>query len=307
MKLQTLGLSIATALLVAACGGSSSDTTPADSQKPANNPSTPSSPSKPSSPSTQQPGNNNPSSPSAQQPGSNNPSSPSAQQPGNNNPSKPSTPQPDNKVSGLYKGNVFVVPVGKMPGSLAEAKATSSDSLTTLNANDKRIGLQLPGIISGHITSMRGVSINGQSYKLFIVSGTRYANSKFGYINDGNEDYVFSQGAYTSNMPSTGTVTYRGDAAIGRSAVADTAVSNFTADFGQKTLKGSITQNPGSDVQFQPVNISATISGNAFSTTDNATVRSTGHFYGDKANEVGGVFHDSSQSLVGSFGAIRSN
>ena len=81
------------------------------------------------------------------------------------------------------------------------------------------------------------------------------------------------------------------------------AVSNFTAYFGQKTLKGSITQNPGSDAQFQPVNIS----GNAFSTADNAAVGSTGHFYGDKANEVGGVFHDSSQSLFGSFGAIRSN
>lgn len=260
MKLQTLGLGIATALLLAACGGGGDDA-PADPQKPDSK--------TPSKPSTRQPGNNN--------------------------------------VSSTYKGNVFVVPVGKMPGSLADAKATSSNSLTTLNANGKQLPLQPHNIPAGSMTSLKGVTINGQSYKLFIVSGSRYANSKFGYINNGNEDYIFSQGAYTTNMPASGTVTYQGDAAVGRSAVGNTAVSNFTADFGQKTLKGSITQTPDSNVHFQPVNINATINGNAFSTADNATVRSTGHFYGDNAREVGGVFHDSSQSLVGSFGAIRSN
>ena len=266
MKLQTLGLSITTALLLAACGGGSSDNnTPADPQKPSN-------PQKPSTP------------------------------------QKPTTPPPgDNNVSGAYKGNVFVVPVGSMPGSLADARATGSNNLAVLNANGKQIALQLPGIFSGGMTSMKGATINGQSYKLFIVSGSNYANSKFGYLNDGNNDYIFSQGAYTTNMPTSGTVTYQGDAAVGRSAVANTAISSFTADFGKKTLTGSITQAARSDVQFQPVNINATINGNAFSTADNATVRSTGHFYGDNAREVGGVFHDSSQSLVGSFGAIRSN
>ena len=37
MKLQSLGLSIATALLLAACGGGSDNNTPADPQKPGNN------------------------------------------------------------------------------------------------------------------------------------------------------------------------------------------------------------------------------------------------------------------------------
>ena len=259
MKLQSLGLSIATALLLAACGGGSDNNTPADPQKP---------------------GNNTPTNP---------------QQPGNNN------------VSGTYKGNVFVVPVGQMPASLADARATGSNDLATLNANGKQIALQIPNYQIGNMLFINNGSVNGQSYKLFIVSGTNYANSKFGYLNDGNNDYIFSQGAYTTNMPTSGTVTYQGDAAVGRSAVANTAVSNFTADFGKKTLTGSITQAARSDVQFQPVNINATIYGNAFTTADNATVRSTGHFYGDNAREVGGVFHDSSQSLVGSFGAIRSN
>ena len=50
MKLQTLGLSITTALLLAACGGGSSDNnTPADPQKPSN-PQKPSTPQKPTTP-----------------------------------------------------------------------------------------------------------------------------------------------------------------------------------------------------------------------------------------------------------------
>ena len=60
-------------------------------------------------------------------------------------------------------------------------------------------------------------------------------------------------------------------------------------------------------MDFRPITINATINGNAFSTANDAAVKSTGHFYGDNAREVGGVFHDSTQSLVGSFGAIRSN
>ena len=256
MKLHNLGLSMATALLLAACGGGSGDNnnTPIDPQNPRNN--------------TQQPGKN---------------------------------------VSGTYQGNVFVVPVGKMPASLADARATGSNDLTTLNANGKQIALQIPNYYVSNMLSLRNANVNGKSYKLFIVSGSGFPNSKFGYINHENNDYVFSQGAYTTNMPTSGIVRYSGSAAIGRSAVGGTANSAFVANFGQKTLTGSITPHSRSSEPFNPITINATINGNAFSTANDATVKSTGHFYGDNAHEVGGVFHDSSQALVGSFGAIRNN
>ena len=200
-----------------------------------------------------------------------------------------------------------MVPVGQMPASLADARATGSNDLATLNANGKQIALQIPNYQIGNMLFINNGSVNGQSYKLFIVSGTNYANSKFGYINNGNEDYVFSQGAYTTNMPASGVVKYSGRAALGRAATGGTANSAFTADFGQKTLTGSITQEENSYVDFRPITINATINGNAFSTANDAAVKSTGHFYGDNAREVGGIFYDSGQSLVGSFGAIRSN
>ena len=39
--------------------------------------------------------------------------------------------------------------------------------------------------------------------------------------------------------------------------------------------------------------------------TEFLPVSSSGHFYGNNARELGGVFHDSRQQLRGSFGAKR--
>ena len=243
MKTHTLGLGIATLILVSACGGGG---------------------------------------------GSDSPSDPKA---------------PDNQVTGAYRGKAFVVASGSQPGSINEAKNVGSDALAVLNANGKQVALQIPGVIAGSLTQINGnLNYNGKSYKLFYASGTNYRNSKFGYINDGNEDYIFSQGAPTANMPTAGVAKYSGAAAVGRAAVADTALANFSANFGEKTLTGSITKN--SRVAFNPIKFNATINGNSFSTGDGA-VQSTGYFYGDNARELGGVLHDSSQSLGGSFGAIR--
>ena len=134
MKTHTLGLGIATLILVSACGGGG---------------------------------------------GSDSPSDPKA---------------PDNQVTGAYRGKAFVVASGSQPGSINEAKNVGSDALAVLNANGKQVALQIPGVIAGSLTQINGnLNYNGKSYKLFYASGTNYRNSKFGYINDGNEDYIFSQ------------------------------------------------------------------------------------------------------------------
>ena len=245
MKTHTLGLGIATLILVSACGGGG---------------------------------------------GSDSPSDPKA---------------PDNQVAGAYRGKAFVVASGSQPGSINEAKNVGSDALAVLNANGKQVALQIPGVIAGSLTQINGnLNYNGKSYKLFYASGTNYRNSKFGYINDGNEDYIFSQGLPTTNMPSSGSVRYAGIAVLGKGGAVGPAPANFTADFGQKTLSADITPLQNSRVAFNPIKFNATINGNSFSTGDGA-VQSTGYFYGDNARELGGVLHDSSQSLGGSFGAIR--
>ena len=286
MKKQAIGLTIA-ALLLTACGGSGDDSTPADPNPKNNGGSTvPSAPGKDETPTD--PGKKS------------------------DNGSSQLIPPPVNQgntdnSSGKYQGKGFVVPLGQQPNGLADAKSIASDDLAVLNMDGKKLPLQLPNISGANITSVRGATIGDTSYKQFIVSGSRYANSKFGYLNDGSKDYIFSQGAPTATMPTTGVVKYSGAAAVGRAAVADSAVANFSADFGAKTLTGSITQNASSAVEFKPVNINAGIEGNTFSSKADAAVKTTGGFYGENAHELGGIFQDSTQTLSGSFGAVRSN
>lgn len=286
MKKQAIGLTIA-ALLLTACGGSGDDSTPADPNPKNNGGSTvPSAPGKDETPTD--PGKKS------------------------DNGSSQLIPPPVNQgntdnSSGKYQGKGFVVPLGQQPNGLADAKSIASDDLAVLNMDGKKLPLQLPNISGANITSVRGATIGDTSYKQFIVSGSRYANSKFGYLNDGSKDYIFSQGAPTATMPTTGVVKYSGAAAVGRAAVADSAVANFSADFGAKTLTGSITQNASSAVEFKPVNINAGIEGNTFSSKADAAVKAIGGFYGENAHELGGIFQDSTQTLSGSFGAVRSN
>jgi len=287
MKKQSIGLVIA-ALLLTACGGGSDDNTPAD-PNPKNNK-----------------GNNVPSAPGKDE---NTPADPGKK---SDNGSSQLIPPPVNQgnsdnASGKYQGKGFIVPLGQQPNGLTDAKSVVSDDLAVLNLDGKKLPLQLPNISSGNITSVRGATIGDTSYKQFIVSGTRYANSKFGYLNDGSKDYIFSQGVPTATMPTTGVVKYSGAAAVGQAAVADSALANFSADFGAKTLTGNISQNASSAVDFKPVNISAGIEGNTFSSKADAAVKTIGGFYGDNAHELGGIFQDSAQAISGSFGAVRSN
>lgn len=315
IKKHALGLSIATAFLLSACGGSGSSHTPSDPTPKQNGNPAPNMPQTPSNPSTPQNPNNpqNPGTPNnPQNPGSpNNPQNPGGNPNNPQNPGSPNNPQnpgkPDNQAK--YQGNAFAVPLGSQPKSLAEAKSISSNALGTISINGKilrlsneDLGIDNQELLDGTESTYKG----GKSYKRLLVSGRNYQYSKFGYINDGSDDYIFSQGELTTNVPSSGVVYYKGVAAVGRAANASGGVSAFTAGFGQKTLTGNIVQDSGVE-DFKTINIAAKINGNSFSSDPNAAVKTTGHFYGDNAAELGGIFQDSTQSISGSFGARRTD
>ena len=268
MKKHTLGLSIATILLLAACGGGGSDdSSPADPNNGGSNNSTPSVP-KPNTPSVP----------------------------------TPNTP-PANNVSGKYQGTAYIVPVGSQP---SQAINIGTDTPDTPTIGGAQLFTRIPNFFVGGFFVNRNGKINGKSYKFFTISGTRYA-SRFGYINEGNNDYIFSLGERTTNMPSSGSASYSGEGIVGRAANAETATAKITADFGQKTVKGELTQTPSdrSTFTFNPVSFNATINGNSFS--GDGAVKANGNFYGNNAAEVGGIFHDTTQNLYGSFGAKRAS
>ena len=105
-------------------------------------------------------------------------------------PQQPNNPGANNPGSqATYQGEVAIVPTGTVITASTPLKRTASNSLGVINVDGKQIAAQAPGFISGGFTILSGSSINGKSYKTFIVSGFKYPNSKFGYINEGNEDY----------------------------------------------------------------------------------------------------------------------
>ena len=184
MKKHTLGLTIA-ALLLTACGGGSDDSnSPSDPNKPDNNGSTPIAPGKDSG-TPSEPGNNN-----------------GKKADGSSQLIPPPVDQGD-KATGQYQGKAFIVPLGQQPKGLADAKSIGSDKLGVLNINGKRLPLEFSNLRAGNMINLRDSTVDGISYKRFIVSGTNYQNQKFGYINDGTNDYIFSQGLPTANMPAS--------------------------------------------------------------------------------------------------------
>lgn len=217
-------------------------------------------------------------------------------------PENPSTPLPGQTPApgasaAAYAGNAYIVPAGT--SAPTQTHATSSNSIAAINANGKTVEVQVPGIISGGFTNLGGVVYNGKSYERFIVSGTKYAG-KFGIVRENGQDYIFSHGVPTANMPAQGRVAYDGDALVASGRDVTIADADFIADFGQKTLTGAITPDSSSTFLFRAIPINAQISGNRFSAEN-----SQGYFYGANAAEVGGVFQDSAQGIAGSFAADR--
>lgn len=179
----------------------------------------------------------------------------------------------------------------------------------------------------------RRAPLQNRSYAEFAVSGTDNRDNYFGYlVNAGNSTSrhitIFSQRRLTENIPTGGSAEYKGEAVLGWGEWLTTGHARLSADFAAKTLHGRIESEARTighqvadaysgatrprqpryqteTIHFNPVIIDARIDGNAFSTGADSIVRSKDHFYGEGAAEVGGIFHDSSQDVSGSFGAQK--
>ena len=216
----------------------------------------------------------------------------------------PRTPSTD---ANNYGGQALVANAkGAATGLSSQAV---SGSRTQLKVGGKTIDLTLPNISAGETTNLNGANINGKIYKRFAISGRNYQNSVFGYINDGDKDYIFSQGNVTKDMPTSGKAEYDGSALISKAggdiARAD---ADFNVDFASKVLNGVIAKDNGraaSNFDFNPINIKANISGSSFTSDGSTPAQVQGNFYGDNARELGGLVQDASQQIGGSFGAVK--
>ncbi|MDG6882050.1 Transferrin binding protein-like solute binding protein [Phocoenobacter uteri] len=151
-----------------------------------------------------------------------------------------------------------------------------------------------------------------------IVSDKTYKHMRFGqhstydydpnyhesHLKDQLTFGMFVQGYVTENMPTSGTVTYKGDAYGGLEALTK-GKSKLDVDFGHKTLKGTLSDWQNYDFlaekdKLQTISFDASIEGNKF---EGKNVK--GSFFGRNADEIGGIYHDEIRREGAVFGAKK--
>lgn len=269
-KIAKFGFTLLTASLLAACGSSGGgSSSPATSD----NPATPSTSENPSTPTQENPSNST---------NSSNSSGSASSSSGSSNEILMGTAASNNEGYDL---------------------SLRSDYKTVLVVDGKTLPIAHPNIKLSDFNALDSIT-NGKKVHSFTVSGTKFNNVKFGYV----DGYVFHQGNPTAetNMPTTGKATYNVDSVYVKNEVVTTSKgANLTADFGNKTLSGTVfaAKDGIADVKTEFTGIE----GNEFygsvkqDGAGGATLR--GQFYGSDASEIGGVFFSSDYS--GAFGGKK--
>lgn len=203
-------------------------------------------------------------------------------------------------------GGLFSIP--KNDETIKTGHITSPDTeLTTfLNVEGKQIPLSKPGLNGNKI------NINNADSTLMVQKGT---NTLIAFVqqNDLNNRYLFNANInQTKNMPTEGTLTYKGqsfslyakdDKAGKLDTIDDNGLVEFTADFNQKTLTGTIKSSVENS-DFEPVEISASITQNTFSGSKNH-VSVQGGFFGENAGELAGDYIRSGNDQQNAIGVFR--
>ena len=144
-----------------------------------------------------------------------------------------------------YHGTAYTVASSRSRTDNRDLEALNGDDLGTLRIDGKTLPARQVGIYVGGLPKLKtqGATVEGISYKNYLISGDNYKNSRFGYITHGGIDYVFSQGAFTQNMPTSGSARYEGDAAVGRDGITTAADADFNASARNATAPSALTRS----------------------------------------------------------------
>ena len=197
----------------------------------------------------------------------------------------------------------------------------STDNIYVLNINGKRIDIAPEGVNpaytyvdkDGEIHLSTGAFVNGVVFQDSMQNGI-YQNQKDG------KTYVYIQGELTptDNIPKSGTARYLGLSSYhvnndtllkGALDPVDGAPPRFgivgvdmTANFEDKTVAGHLVHTSAAKNNNVVAELEGTISGNQFSGTKNDT-KLQGAFFGENANEMGGVYINQREGFSGAFSA----
>ena len=197
----------------------------------------------------------------------------------------------------------------------------STDNIYVLNVNGKRIDIAPEGVNpaytyvdkDGEIHLSTGAFVNGVVFQDSMQNGI-YQNQKDG------KTYVYIQGELTptDNIPKTGKVRYLGISSyhVNNDTLREGALDHvygapprfgivgvdMTANFEDKTVAGHLVHASAAKNDNVLAELEGTISGNQFSGTKNDT-KLQGAFFGEKANEMGGVYINEKEGFSGAFSA----
>ncbi|VTX69716.1 transferrin-binding protein-like solute binding protein [Haemophilus parainfluenzae] len=197
----------------------------------------------------------------------------------------------------------------------------STDDINVLNINGKRIDIAPEGVNPGYtylnkdgeIRLSTGAFVNGEIFQKSMQNGI-YQSQKDG------KTYVYIQGELTptDNIPKSGEARYLGlssyhvnndtllegalDAVEGAPPRFGIVGVDMTANFEDKTVAGRLVHTSAAKNNNVLAELEGTISGNQFSGTKNDT-KLQGAFFGEKANEMGGVYINEKEGFSGAFSA----
>ena len=197
----------------------------------------------------------------------------------------------------------------------------STDNIYVLNIDGKRIDIAPEGVNpaytyvdkDGEIHLSTGAFVNGVVFQDSMQNGI-YQNQKDG------KTYVYIQGELTptDNIPKTGKVRYLGISSyhVNNDTLLEGALDpvegapprfgivgvDMTANFEDKTVAGHLVHTSAAKNNNVLAELEGTISGNQFSGTKNDT-KLQGAFFGENANEMGGVYINQREGFSGAFSA----
>lgn len=197
----------------------------------------------------------------------------------------------------------------------------STDNIYVLNIDGKRIDIAPEGVNpaytyvdkDGEIHLSTGAFANGVVFLDSMQNGI-YQSKKDG------KTYVYIQGELTptDNIPKSGTARYLGlssyhvnndtllegalDAVEGAPPRFGIVGVDMTANFEDKTVAGRLVHTSAAKNNNVLAELEGTISGNQFSGTKNDT-KLQGAFFGENANEMGGVYINQREGFSGAFSA----
>ena len=226
-------------------------------------------------------------------PNPNNPINPDDPNPGGGNP----PPPPANQRT----GKVITLSADGYQRISEQALSFTQQNFGVLKVDGQELNIIPPNMSAGGLLNMQARNT--------ARVGQVMTQSSYGYVREGTnaKGYMFSQGIVTSanDMPTVGVFNYDGNvvhAAMSNQpgGQVETGAANFTVDFGNRLINGTLTPANNAEVVLD----NGIINGNSFSGTANSGAEFSGHFYGGHADEMGGTYHKQGE-YTGAFGTRK--